>query len=282
MRRRRDLPAVSGHADRTLFLLRGCRNWCRAAPTQAPQPRQNRRRHRCSRRTGRARRADRRAVDGADAPTSTSSRIAVTNPAVADAVVVQPREILVDGKSPGTVSLIVWGADRSQAVRPRRRAGDHHAAAAAASAVPGEDIAVSATDEAIILSGACRATTSSLRAAEIAQASSSKAKVINMLQLPGGQESQQVMLQVRFAEVNRRALTELGVSCSPSTAQDYAGARDHAAVRGARLRRATRAAAWSFSDFLNLFFFNREEGIGGARQGAAVERASSRASPSRT
>src|SRR5262245_45523284 len=38
------------------------------------------------------------------------SRIAVTNPAVADAVVVQPREVLIDGKSSGTVSLIVWGA----------------------------------------------------------------------------------------------------------------------------------------------------------------------------
>jgi pilus assembly protein CpaC len=37
------------------------------------------------------------------------TRIAVTNPLVADAVVVQPREILVDGKAPGTISLIVWG-----------------------------------------------------------------------------------------------------------------------------------------------------------------------------
>ena len=51
-----------------------------------------------------------------------------------------------------------------------------------------------------------------LRAAEIATASTSKSKIINMLQVPGGSESQQVMLQVRFAEVNRRALTELGVS----------------------------------------------------------------------
>ena len=29
------------------------------------------------------------------------TRIAVTNPAIADAVVVQPREILIDGKAPG-------------------------------------------------------------------------------------------------------------------------------------------------------------------------------------
>jgi len=35
------------------------------------------------------------------------TRIAVTNPAVADATVVQPREILIDGKAPGTISLIV-------------------------------------------------------------------------------------------------------------------------------------------------------------------------------
>src|SRR5580765_7255657 len=37
------------------------------------------------------------------------TRIAVTNPAVADAVVVAPREILIDGKATGTVSLIIWG-----------------------------------------------------------------------------------------------------------------------------------------------------------------------------
>src|SRR4029453_18272057 len=32
------------------------------------------------------------------------TRIAITNPEVADAVVVQPREILIDGKKGGTVS----------------------------------------------------------------------------------------------------------------------------------------------------------------------------------
>src|SRR5262249_42121315 len=37
------------------------------------------------------------------------TRIAITNPTVADATVVQPREILIDGKAPGTISLIVWG-----------------------------------------------------------------------------------------------------------------------------------------------------------------------------
>src|SRR5262245_65674965 len=46
------------------------------------------------------------------------TRIALTNPAVADAVVVEPREILIDGKAPGTITMILWGADR----RARHRA----------------------------------------------------------------------------------------------------------------------------------------------------------------
>ena len=149
-------------------------------------------------------------------------RIAVTNPAVADAVVVQNREILVDGKSPGTISLIVWSStDRKHydlVVEPAITTLQQQLRAL----FPGEDVTVSATDEAIILSGAVSSNTVALRAAEIAQASSAKVKVINMLQLPSGQESQQVMLQVRFAEVNRRALTELGTSFVVNRA-DYGG-----------------------------------------------------------
>ncbi len=36
------------------------------------------------------------------------SRIAVTNPGAAADTVVSPREGLIDGKAPGTISLIIW------------------------------------------------------------------------------------------------------------------------------------------------------------------------------
>jgi pilus assembly protein CpaC len=191
-------------------------------------------------------------------------RIAVTNPAVADAVVVQPQEILVDGKSPGTVSLIVWSSTTRRhydlVVEPAITTLQQQLRAL----FPAEDIRVSATDEAIILSGAVSSNTVSLRAAEIAQATSSKVKVINMLQLPSGQESQQVMLQVRFAEVNRRALTELGASlfmtregaAARSTTQQFA------APGFQKGDSAADPLELVFSDFLNLFFFQREEGFG--------------------
>ncbi len=187
-------------------------------------------------------------------------RIAVTNPVVADAVVVQAREILVDGKSPGTVSLIVWSTDSRKhydlVVEPAVTTLQQQLRLL----FPGEDIQVNATDEAIILSGSVSSNAVSLRAAEIAQATSSKVKLINMLQLPTGQESQQVMLQVRFAEVNRRALTELGSSYFVNR-PDYSGRVTTQQFSAPDFDDATEGGL-VFGDFLNIFFFNRQEGFG--------------------
>jgi pilus assembly protein CpaC len=189
------------------------------------------------------------------------SRIAITNPAVADATVVQPREILIDGKAPGTISLIVWGADtRTQydlVVEQPVTALQQNLQAL----FPGEDIQVSTSEDSTILSGEVSSTNIMLRAGEIAQASAAKRTVINLLQVPGGSDSQQVLLQVRFAEVNRRVLQEVGVSLfaqrerfsARSTTQQFS-APDFDDSQGGGL---------TFSDFLNLFFFDRKQGIGG-------------------
>ena len=189
------------------------------------------------------------------------TRIAITNPEVADAVVVESREILIDGKKPGTVSLIVWASDRRKqydvVVEPAITTLEQHLQAL----FPGENIGISVSEEAIILSGQVSSTNVMLRAGEIATASASKSKIINLLQVPGGSESQQVLLQVRFAEVNRRTLTELGLSlfalrerfAARSTTQQFA-APDFDAESESGL---------TFSDYLNLFYFDFREGIGG-------------------
>ena len=112
------------------------------------------------------------------------TRIAVTNPAIADATVVRPREILIDGKAPGTISLIVWGSDqRSQydvIVEQPISALEQQVH----QLFPGEDVAVRANADAIVLSGRASSTEVMLRVAEVAQASAPKANIINMLQVP--------------------------------------------------------------------------------------------------
>jgi Flp pilus assembly secretin CpaC len=49
-------------------------------------------------------------------------RISIANPEVADAIVVSPREVLVNGIALGTTSLIIWDAGR----RPPRVLGRGH------------------------------------------------------------------------------------------------------------------------------------------------------------
>jgi pilus assembly protein CpaC len=189
------------------------------------------------------------------------TRIAITDPKIADAVVVQPREVLIDGRSAGTVSLIVWGVGRREQYDVVIDPGVTTMQQTLQQLFPGEDIRVAVNDDAVILSGQVSTNSVMLRAAEIVAATKVNARVVNMLQLPGGMASQQVMLQVRFAEVNRAAMMQAGFSLV-ANAQRYS-TRTTTQQFAAPDFDADEPSGLVFSDFLNLFFFDRKEGIGG-------------------
>jgi len=189
-------------------------------------------------------------------------RMAITDPTVADAVVVAPREILIDGKKAGTISLIIWGdSQRVQYdVSVQQPIPDLQQRLVAL--FPGEDIQVTFNEDATILSGQVSSTNIMLRAAEIARAAGTKRSVINMMQVPGGNESQQVLLQVRFAEVNRRILKEIGLNLIVNR-QGWAARSSTQQFPAPTIDDAQSPGGIIFSDLLNLFFFDRDEGIGG-------------------
>lgn len=199
------------------------------------------------------------------------TRIAITDPTIADAVAVQPREVLIDGKKAGTISLIIWGAGGERTHYDIVvDAGVSQLQQELQQLFPGEDVRASITDEAIILSGSVSNNLVKLRAAEVATGTSSKLRVINLLQLPQGTDVQQVMLQVRVAEVNRRAVEELGLNFfltrgnnlgRVTTGQFPAPVFDEGGGGGGA---GGSIADLVFGDFLNLFYFNREEGLGAA------------------
>jgi len=188
-------------------------------------------------------------------------RVHLTNPDVADALVVGPREMVVLGKAPGTISLIVW-AEGGRRVHYELvvDAGVPTLQQDLQKLFPGEDIQVSLTEGAIILSGRVSNNQTMLRVGQVASAGAGDRQVVNMLQLPGGEGSQQVMLQVRFAEVSRRALQELGTSfflsrdtfATRATTQQYPAPDFDSEVQGGLV----------FSDFLNIFYLQRDEGVG--------------------
>ena len=189
------------------------------------------------------------------------TRIAVTNPAIADAVVVQPREVLVDGKAPGTISLIVWGTESRiqydivvEQPIPALEQQLHQL-------FPDEPIQVAVNADAIVLSGRVSNTDTMLRAAEVARAAAPKSNIINLMQVPGGAESQQVMLQVRFAEVNRRAIEELGSSFFTGI-DGYKNWVGRTTTQQFPAPDFDQQEGLVFSDFLNIFLFNTKYNVG--------------------
>jgi pilus assembly protein CpaC len=195
------------------------------------------------------------------------TRIAITNPAIADAVVVKPREVLIDGKSPGTITLMVWGATERLQYDIVVEQPVSSIEQQLHQLFPGEEVAVAVNADGIVLSGRASSTQVMLRIGEIVRAAQPKANVINMLQVPGGTDAQQVMLQVRIAEVNRRALSELGTTLftGPTGAGDWIGrgtTGQFPSVEFSELSRTQTPTStdvsgkMEFSDFLNIFLFN--------------------------
>ena len=203
-------------------------------------------------------------------------KVAINNPAIVDGTMLDAREMLLDGKTAGTTSLIVFGPGTQRVqydvvVDPGVSALQRQLQ----TLFPGEDIQANETPDAVILTGHASTNVVMLRAGEIAEAVAPKAKIINLLQLPGGNISQQVMLQVRIAEVNRRALTELGSSVftggtgvknvvARGTTEQFPAPNFDAlkTTRDADGNLISSEGQLTFTDFLNLFVFSNKYNVG--------------------
>ena len=137
-------------------------------------------------------------------------RISVTDPEIADALVVTGTQILVHGRAPGEVTLLIWDeAERSRSFDLRVDVDITAATEEIKRIFPEEKIEVSASRSAIVLSG--YVTTEDVAKHAGAVAAAYGKNVINVLSF-GPVGSQEVMLEVRFAEVDRSASTQLAAN----------------------------------------------------------------------
>jgi len=137
-------------------------------------------------------------------------RISVTDPAVAYATPITPTQILVHGRASGEVSLLIWDElERSRSFDLRVDVDVSAAAEEEHRIFPEEQISVTPSRAAIVLSGHVTTEDVAKRAGELASAYSKN--VINVLTF-GPVGAQEVLLEVKFAEVDRSALTQLGAN----------------------------------------------------------------------
>jgi pilus assembly protein CpaC len=137
-------------------------------------------------------------------------RVSVTDPGVADAIVVTPTQILVHGRSAGEVSLLIWDElERSRSFDLRVDVDVSATAEEERRVFPDEQITVTPSRSAIVLSGHVTTEDIAKRAEMIAAAYSKN--VVNVLTF-GPVGAQEILLEVKFAEVDRSAATQLGIN----------------------------------------------------------------------
>ncbi len=135
-------------------------------------------------------------------------RIAVAEPAVADLKVITPTQVLLTAKGAGTTDLTLWNRDNEPLVIALRVARNlDPLRKQLAELFPGEKLTVSAAGDLVVLSGEVSDVRIPERVAEVARLHSPQ--VANLVKVAG---NQQVQIEVRFAEVSRSGLRELGVN----------------------------------------------------------------------
>jgi pilus assembly protein CpaC len=138
-------------------------------------------------------------------------RASLANPEVADTVVLSPTQIYLTGKTTGVTNLMLWNESGKMVsmydvvIVPdlsRLKENLHKT-------LPEEkDILVTSSHDHITLSGTASNANNLTRALSMAEAYAPK-KVVNAMQVGG---VQQVMLEVRVAEMNRELIRRLGVN----------------------------------------------------------------------
>jgi pilus assembly protein CpaC len=138
-------------------------------------------------------------------------RFSVSNPEIAEAVLVGGNQVVVNGKAFGQVNFIAWekGTGRFIVFDVYVRTNLSLIDSQIRALFPKDDIRLSQANGSVVLSGSVSDPKIALQAESVVQAAGFK--TVNLLESPVKNLSQ-VQLMVRVAEVNRNKLRELGTS----------------------------------------------------------------------
>lgn len=141
------------------------------------------------------------------------TRVSLANPDICDAVVVSPTEILLNGKKAGATSLVIWGQSGQMQtfdvyvdLDVLDLTGDIR------NTFPNQQVKVTVSKDIVTLSGHVSSAAVADKILELAQSMvPRKQDVVSLLEVPAPPTGE-VLLKVRFAEVDRSAATQLGIN----------------------------------------------------------------------
>jgi pilus assembly protein CpaC len=194
----------------------------------------------------------------------TIKRVAIANTSLAETVVIGPKEVLVNGLSPGETSLVIWQEGDIRLVYDLLvRASELRLDAVREQIVrefPGADIDISLSNDIAFVRGTVKDMISGQRVLAIA---STLGTTVNLLRVAVPPEEPQILLRVRFADVERGASLEL------SSALASGAFNTHAALGTGSLLSTDGGQTLSLSQAINIFLFRKDLNLGLALQALA-------------
>jgi pilus assembly protein CpaC len=191
-------------------------------------------------------------------------RVSVANGEMAEALAVNPREVLVNGKTAGETSLIIWqqGGNRlffDLTVRPSsgKLSG---AQQQIDKELPGQDIKLVLENDTAFIHGTAKDMTSADRA--LAIASTLTGKVVNLLHVSVPPTEAQILIKVKFADVDRAATQDLGLNLFSTGATNTVGSVQTGAFAPPLVKADVSTNTVTVTDALNIFLFRRDLNLG--------------------
>ena len=195
---------------------------------------------------------------------STLERVSIANPDIADVLPVSATEIVVNGIATGSTTLLVWGIDGTRSQFQIRVTPDVEELNDEIQRLfPRQRIDIRAVGTSIVLSGEVDDPQVAARALSLASSLSDGATVVDQISVP---DRPQVLLQVRFAEVNRNALQSLGANIVRMDPFNPRGDDEGAIGTGGVVPFVGSLLGGDgpdqfFSDQVNFFLFQREANV---------------------
>lgn len=188
-------------------------------------------------------------------------RISVADPNIADAIVISPYQVLLNGKTAGGVSLIIWDeSDQSQTFEIFVDQDILGLSQKIREVFPNEPIRIEASKDLVMISG--HASTKAVQAQILAIVSAVTPKVVNLMEAPAAPTTGEILLQVRFAEVDRSALTAFGVNLFYGGANNIASTSTQEFAAPSLVNPTPSSSAFGLSDLLNMFYFRPDLNLG--------------------
>jgi pilus assembly protein CpaC len=181
-------------------------------------------------------------------------RVSLADPEIAEAIVVSPTQVLVNGKKPGGVSLMVWDeADQSQAFEVSVDIDVLGLSQKIHEVFPTENVHIDTSKDVVILTGNASSAAVADKILEVVK--SAAPKVTSMMQVPAPPTGE-ILLQVRFAEVNRTALNQFGINLiSLPGAKNIGSTSTQQFAPPQLLNQSGGTTQFGLSDLLNVFIF---------------------------